>query len=69
MVSVIKTVIDILTISVGILSLFSLSVIGFNYLSAKDNLGVQKSKKHLFEIIIGFTVFASVTVVLKYLPL
>ena len=67
--SIFNSVLDILTIIVAIFSFVSISIVGIKYLTATSKATLKKTKKHFFEIIIGFTIYASLTAILHSLPL
>lgn len=68
MISSLNLLIDILTVIVGIFSVVSISVVGVQYLMAgRNEAKVKKVKHRMFEIIIGLTAYATVTVVLKWI--
>lgn len=58
---------DILTIFVGIFGIASLTVIGIRYLTSPGHSPrVRQSKRYLFEIIIGLTIYATVYALLRW---
>lgn len=60
------TVIDVLTIGVGIMGTLAISVVGMQYLMAgKNEVKVRKYKHHFFEIIIGIVLYALVVVIIR----
>ena len=68
MITEVSLMIDVLTIGVGVLGIVGISVVGIQYLMAGENeIKVKRSKNRMFEILIGLTVYAIVTVVLKWL--
>ena len=53
------TIIDIMTIGVGILGVIGISITGIQYLTAGGNEEkTRKAKQRMFEIIIGLAVYA-----------
>ena len=59
--------VDILTIGAGALAIIGITVVGIQYLMAgRNEAKVKQSKKRMFELIIGLTVYAVMTVVLKW---
>ena len=61
---------DILTIAAGILCITSVVVIGLQYLTAPSGSPkIRQSKRHLFEIVVGFTVYATIYALLRWILL
>lgn len=61
---------DILTIVVGVLCITSIVIIGFQYLTAPSgSYRIRQSKRHLFEIIAGFTIYATIYALLRWILL
>ena len=61
---------DILTIVVGALCITSIVVIGLQYLTAPSgSYKIRQSKRHLFEIIAGFTIYATIYAFLRWIML
>lgn len=61
---------DILTIAVGVLCITSIVVIGLQYLAAPSgSYRIRQSKRHLFEIIAGFTIYATIYALLRWILL
>ena len=70
MTSVFDLIINLLTVVAGVLAVVSISVVGVQYLMAgRSEIKAKKSKKRMFEIIIGFTAFALMTVILKWIQM
>ena len=61
---------DILTIIVGALCITSVVIIGLQYLTAPSgSYKIRQSKRHLFEIIAGFTTYATIYAFLRWILL
>ena len=70
MTSMFSLIVDILTISAGVLGVVSISVVGIKYMSAGGNeVKVKKTKHQFFEIMIGLLIFGIITVVLRWIQL
>ena len=66
--TVFSIIVDILTISAGVLGIVSISVVGVQYLMAGRNESkVKRAKQRMLEIIVGLTAFAVMTVVLRWI--
>ena len=66
--SILKLVVDIMTIGVGILGVVGISVVGIQYLTAGGSEEkTRKAKRRLFEIIIGLVVYAIFYAILTFL--
>jgi len=60
-------VVDILSVGVGILGVIGISIVGIQYLTAGGNEEqTRKSKRRLFDIIIGLAVYALMFALLKW---
>lgn len=65
---VLSLVLDILTFGVGIAATIGMVIAGYQYLTARDNVGqVQKAKMRIAQIVIGLAVYALMWGVLKFL--
>lgn len=65
---ILRTAVDILTIAVGTLGIIGIIICGVQYLTAGGNEEqVRKSKRRIFEIIIGIAAFLLVNVILNWL--
>lgn len=59
---------DILTIVVGVFCITSIAVVGIQYLTAPANSPkLQQSKRHLFEILVGFIIYALIYALMHWL--
>jgi hypothetical protein len=68
MTSVFDLIVNILTVIAGALAVVSISIVGVQYLRAgRSEASVKKTKQRMFEIIIGLTSFAVVTVILRWI--
>ena len=68
MTSVFDLIVNILTVIAGVLAVVSISIVGVQYLRAgRNEASVKKTKQRMFEIIIGLTSFAVVTVILRWI--
>ena len=68
MTSVFDLIVNILTVIAGVLAVVSISIVGVQYLRAgRSEASVKKTKRRMFEIIIGLTSYAVVTVVLRWI--
>ena len=70
MISVFDLIVNILTVIAGVLAVVSISVVGMQYLRAgRNEASIKKTKRRMFEIIIGLTSYAVVTVVLRWIQM
>lgn len=61
---------DILTIVVGLFCIISIIIIGIQYLTVPvGSPKIRQSKRHLFEIIAGFSIYALIYALLHWLLL
>jgi hypothetical protein len=68
MTSVFDLIVNILTVIAGALAVVSISIVGVQYLRAgRSEASAKKTKQRMFEIIIGLTSFAVVTVILRWI--
>lgn len=59
---------DILTIMVGFFCIIGITVIGVQYLTAPQNSPkLRQSKRHLFEVIAGFVIYALIYALMHWL--
>lgn len=59
MIDILELVVDILTIGVGILGVVGMTITGIQYLTADNNKAkIDKTKRRMFEIMIGLAVYA-----------
>ena len=66
--SVLKLVIDILSICVGVLGVLAIVVVGINYLTAGPDVGrTVKAKVRIMQIIIGLVIYALIYALLNFL--
>ena len=65
---ILNTVVDILTIGVGVLGVLGVTVVGIQYLTAGGSEEkTRKAKNRMLEIIIGLAIYAVFYAVLKWL--
>ena len=70
MIDILELVVDILTIGVGILGVVGMTITGIQYLTADNNKAkIDKTKRRMFEIMIGVVVYAVAFGVFKLLLL
>jgi F0F1-type ATP synthase membrane subunit c/vacuolar-type H+-ATPase subunit K len=61
---------DILTIVVGLICIIGIAIIGIQYLTAPQNSPkLHQTKRHLFEIIAGFVLYALIYALMHWLQL
>lgn len=66
--TILNLVIDVFSMGVGILGVIGISVVGLQYLTAKDNeQQATKAKRRMVEIIIGLVAYAVLYVGLQWL--
>lgn len=66
--SILKFVVDIMSIGVGILGVIGISITGIQYLTAGGNEEqVRKAKRRMFEIVIGLAAYAVAAALLSWL--
>lgn len=64
---ILNLVIDIMTAGIGVLAVLGITIVGVQYLTAGDNEEkVRKSKRRIFEIIIGLVVYVLIYALLKW---
>lgn len=67
-ISVLNTVLDIMTVGIGIIGAIGITVVGIQYMTAADNEEqTRKAKRRMFEIVIGFAVYVLIYALLKWL--
>lgn len=65
---VLNLVVDIMTVGVGILAAIGLTASGIQYLTAGGNEErTRKSKRRIFEIVIGLAVYVGIYLIVKWL--
>lgn len=65
---ILKTIIEIMTMGVGILGVVAIMVVGMQYLTARDDEGqVGKAKRRLVEIVAGLALYAGISSALYFL--
>lgn len=65
---ILDLVVNILSVGVGILAVIGISISGIQYLSAGGNEEkTRKSKRRIFEIVIGVAVYVVMYAILKFL--
>ncbi len=65
---ILELVVDIMSIGVGILGVVGISIVGVQYLTAGGSEEkTRKSKRRMFEIIIGLAAYAVIYAFLKFL--
>ena len=67
MFTIIVSLMDIITVGVGILGVIGLSVAGIQYLSNDDTKAIKKNKRNLFEIITGLAAYATIFAIIKWI--
>lgn len=66
--TVLRTVVNVMSVGVGILATVGIAISGTQYLTAGDNEEkVRKSKRRIFEIIIGLAAYALIYALLAWL--
>ena len=66
--SILMLVVDIMTVGVGILGVIGITVVGIQYLTAGGNEEqTRKSKRRMFEIVIGLVAYVLIYAALKWL--
>ncbi len=66
--NILNTVVDFMSIGVGILAIIGITIVGIQYLTAGGNeTQTTKAKRRLFEIVIGIAVYAAIYALLKWL--
>ncbi|MDO4611308.1 MAG: hypothetical protein Q4B34_00360 [Candidatus Saccharibacteria bacterium] len=66
--SILNSVLDIMTVCIGIVAAVGIAIVGVQYMTAGDNEEqVRKSKRRLFEIIIGLAAYVLIYALLKWL--
>ncbi|MBR3322352.1 hypothetical protein IKG05_01795 [Candidatus Saccharibacteria bacterium] len=66
--SILNLVVDIMTVGVGILGVIGITVVGIQYLTAGGNEEkTRKSKRRMFEIVIGLVAYVLIYAALKWL--
>ena len=67
-INIFKTVIEAMTIGVGLLGTLGIVIVGIQYLTAGGNEEkTRKAKRRMFEIIIGLAMYAAIYALLKWL--
>lgn len=65
---VLNTVVDIMTIGIGILGVLGITIVGIQYLTAGGSEEkTRKAKRRLFEIVIGLVAYVVIYALLKWL--
>lgn len=65
---IVSLVVDIMSVGIGILGVIGISVVGIQYLTAGGSEEkVRKSKRRMFEIVIGLVAYALMYAILKFL--
>ena len=66
--NILKTIVDIMSVGVGILGVIGISIFGVQYLTAGGNEDkVRKARHRIFEIVLGLAIYAVVYYVLRWL--
>lgn len=66
--TILRTVVNVMSIAIGILAIVGIAISGTQYLTAGDNEDkVKKSKRRIFEIIIGLAAYALIYAILAWL--
>lgn len=65
---ILNLVLDVMTVIAGIVGAIGITVVGIQYLTAADSEEkVRKSKRRMFEIILGFVAYILIYALLKWL--
>lgn len=66
--AILNIVLDVMTVIAGIVGAIGITVVGIQYLTAADSEEkVRKSKRRMFEIILGFVAYILIYALLKWL--
>jgi hypothetical protein len=66
--TILNTVVDILSIGVGILAIISITVVGIKYLTAKGNIDQAERAKHrMFQIVVGIIAYILIYASIQWL--
>ena len=67
-INVLNSVVDILTVCIGILGVIGITIVGIQYLTASGNEEkLKKAKRRMFEIIIGLVAYVLIYSFLRWL--
>lgn len=67
-IEIIGVVLDIMTVCIGILAAIGITIVGIQYMTAGDKEEqVRKSKRRMFEIVLGLAAFVLLYALLKWL--
>ena len=67
-IDILGSVVDIMTIGIGILGLIGITVVGIQYLTAGgDEAKTKKAKRRLFEIVVGLVAYVVLYAALKFI--
>lgn len=63
-----ETIVDIMTIGIGILGVIGITIVGIQYLTAGGSEEkTRKAKRRMFEIVIGLVAYVLIYAILKWL--
>lgn len=67
-IAILNIVLDIMTVCIGIVAAVGIAIVGVQYMTAGDNEEqVRKSKRRLFEIVLGLAAYVLIYALLKWL--
>lgn len=67
-VRILKTVVDVMTVGIGVLGVLGITIVGIQYLTAGGSEEkTRKAKRRMFEIIIGLVAYVLIYALLKWL--
>lgn len=65
---ILQTVVDVMTVGVGILGVLGITIVGIQYLTAGGNEEqTRKAKRRMVEIVIGLVAYVLIYALLKFL--
>lgn len=66
--NILNTIVDIMTVGVGVLGIIGITIVGIQYLTAGGSEEkTRKAKRRMFEIVIGLVAYVLVYALLKWL--
>ena len=64
----VQTILDIMTVGVGVLGIIGITIVGIQYLTAGGSEDkTRKAKRRMFEIVIGLVAYVLIYAILKWL--
>lgn len=67
-IDILTIVLNVMTIGIGIIGAIGITIVGIQYMTAGDNEEqVRKSKRRMFEIVIGFAAYILIYALLQWL--